>query len=158
MKIFTIQTIKNLTSSSTIRFEDINEHPTIVYVGIDPTQPDGPGCRIGTLFMSMMYQHLNEQLSTNGKGTLNGAFVRPMHYIIDEFGNLPKMGFINKIFSLDRSKNIHALVVIQAIQQMRETYNDNKMFELLNSANEIIVCSLSDPAFAKTLSERAGTG
>lgn len=157
MKIFTSQSIKNLTSSSTIVFDDINEKPTIVYVGIDPTNPDGPGCRIGTLFMSMMYQHLNENLAKNGKGTSKGAYIRPVHYIVDEFGNLPKMDFIQKIFSLDRSKNIMALPVIQATQQMRETYGDNKMWELFNSANEIIVCSISDPQFAKTLSERAGT-
>jgi type IV secretory pathway TraG/TraD family ATPase VirD4 len=154
MSIFTTETIKNLTSSSTIIFNDIIEKPTAIYVGIDTTTPDSPACRIASLFMSMMYQHLNEHLNKKASGK---AFERPIHYIVDEFGNLPKMEFIQKIFSLDRSKNIVAYPVIQTDRQIKEIYGDNKFWEIINSANAVVIADVSDPQFAKMLADRAGT-
>jgi type IV secretory pathway TraG/TraD family ATPase VirD4 len=80
-----------------------------------------------------------------------------VHYVIDEFGNLPKMEFIPKIYSLDRSKNIMALTVIQSRSQLLNNYGEHATKELLDSAQAIILCSITDASFAEELSQRGGT-
>jgi type IV secretion system protein VirD4 len=146
LKMFLSESIAHLTSKATFSMEELITKPTILYIRF------GEYKEVATLLMALCYKNLNSYLEDNHVF----SFERPIHYIVDEFGNLPKMEFVSKIFSLDRSKNIFALLTLQSKSQLLAIYGRERTQELIDSAQATIICSLSDIEFAGELSRKAG--
>jgi type IV secretion system protein VirD4 len=154
LNIFLNQNIKKITSNSNIDFQKVIDEKTIIFVNIDTSASSAADTnKIAILFMQSLYQHINDHLSIK----MLEAHEKPILYIVDEFGNLPKMEFIPKIFSLDRGKNIMALIIIQSRSQLIEIYGEHKTRELIDSSQSITICSLYDIEFAQQLSRMSGT-
>jgi type IV secretion system protein VirD4 len=149
LQMFLTNKIAHLTDTSTFDLNDLIFKPTILYVQF------GEYKEIATLLMTLAYKYLNNYLSNN---KLLSFSERPIHYIIDEFGNLPKMDFVSKIFSLDRAKNIFAMITLQSKSQLLALYGKERTQELIDSAQAIVVCSLADYELATDLSNKSGQG
>jgi type IV secretion system protein VirD4 len=147
LQMFLTNKIAHLTDKSTFTLDDLIQKPTILYVRF------GEYKEIATLLMTIAYKYLNNYLSNN---KLLSFANRPIHYIIDEFGNLPKMEFVSKIFSLDRAKNIFAMITLQSKSQLLALYGKERTQELIDSAQAIVVCSLADYELATDLSNKSG--
>lgn len=154
---FALQEIKDLTSltDKNIDFEEFIKKPTVIYLSIDTTSNEGTAANsLAVLFMEMLYSHLQDHLNKNQMT----HFPKPILFVIDEFGNLPKMEFILTIFSGNQGQNIMAMLVLQsATGQINETYNNNQRTTLFDNTQCFILTSGVNPEFAKWLSVKSGS-
>jgi type IV secretion system protein VirD4 len=147
LEMFTNQEIKNLTSSNNaeIDFDKFITEPTVIYISYDPSEKEGASNKLAVLFMELLYNHLNKYLFKNNLI----AFEKAILFIIDEFGNLPKIDFLQKMFSLDRGKNIMGLLTFQSISQINKVYGKDGKEELFDSCQCFVLCSGVNPEFAE---------
>lgn len=154
---FTIQEIKDLTAEDnekSIDFEKFIKEPTVIYVSIDTVSPDSANNRLAVLFMEMLYAYLIDYLALHDMK----AYERAILFIIDEFGNIPRMDFMLNIFAANRGQNIMAMLILQsATGQINETYSINKRRTLFDNTQCFILTSGVDPEFAQELSARSGS-
>ena len=159
LETFTIQEIKNLTTPAAegeINFRNFVEKPTVIYLSIDISNKDSAANKLAILFMESLYAFLNKYLNTH-KFHDEEAFENPVLFIIDEFGNLPKMEYMPKMFSLAQGKNIIPMLIVQSPSQLYKTYGKELTKELFDSAQCILLCSGVDVEFAQWLSQRSGS-
>ena len=153
---FAMQEIKNLTTENekSIDFKSFIEKPTIIYVSVDTATIDSANNRLAVLFLEALYAYLQDYLiETNQE-----YFKKPIHFIIDEFGNLPKMDFMLKMFALNQGQNIMPMLILQsATGQLKQTYGTNQKDTLFDNAQCFILTSGVNPEFASWLSQRSGS-
>jgi type IV secretion system protein VirD4 len=95
--------------------------------------------------MEILYSHLQTYLTKNNLA----YFENPILFIIDEFGNLPKMEYMLRMFSLDQGKNIIPHLVLQSPSQLNRKYGKEERKELFDSCQCFILCSGVDSEFAQ---------
>jgi type IV secretory pathway TraG/TraD family ATPase VirD4 len=155
LETFINQEIKNLTTpnEASIDFDKFIKEPTVLYISIDVTIKDSSANKIAVLFMELLYAYLQNYLTKNNLT----YFEKPILFIIDEFGNLPKMEYMLRMFSLDQGKNVIPHLVLQSPAQLNKTYGKEQRNELFASTQCFILTSgVDDPEFARWLSKRGG--
>lgn len=73
------------TAESEMSFDDFTDQPTVLFIKV-PDEQESRHC-IATMCISQLYKKLIE---TAGKRT-NLSLARPVHFLLDEFANLPKI-------------------------------------------------------------------
>jgi type IV secretion system protein VirD4 len=149
---FMSNSIRSATSKNTIDIEKFTESKSIIYVKIDTTIKQSA---INKLAILLMYEIYNNSRNYLIKHHIE-ALPTPLAFVTDEFGNIPKISFIPKIFSLNRSENIFALLVLQSFSQIKENYGEYVTQELLDSTQAHFILGLQDVEFANKLSKLCG--
>lgn len=63
---------------------------------------------------------------------------RPSYYILDEFAALPKLDILERLINAGRAYNCYAILGVQAVPQLHDTYGKDKADSLLSGlAQEI---------------------
>ena len=80
--------------------------------------------RFVTLFLTQTYKELVEKANANlrKKETDTAILKRRAYFILDEFGNLPKMENIEGMVTVGRSRGIRYLFVLQSFSQLNAKY------------------------------------
>ena len=80
--------------------------------------------RFVTLFLTQTYKELVEKANRNlrKKDTDTAILKRRAYFILDEFGNLPKMENIEGMVTVGRSRGIRYLFVLQSFSQLTAKY------------------------------------
>lgn len=104
-----------LTTGNTINFDELDDQPFAIFlITRDYEKSD---FLIAGLFVDWLYKHVLE-------GKEAGTQTRTMHFLLDEFGNIPAINdFENKI-STARSRDIWFHMVLQSYSQLTNNYND----------------------------------
>ena len=114
--------IAALTSENEIEFMDFDEKPNVLFFKI-PDEKENR-YKLVTLFITQMYKALVEKATRNkvlGK-TENQELLRNVYFMMDEFGNLPKLYNMDKIVTIGRSRHIFMIPVIQDFNQLDDRY------------------------------------
>lgn len=152
LQIFRNQNVANLTNFNDVDLTNFIEKPTIIFIQISDAVSSSNSSKIASLFCEILAYELNMYLS---KKSITG-FSKPILFILDEFGNLPKMEFMTQVFTLGRGKNIFALPVIQSKNQLNLIYREAKTNILFENAKAIIVTSIQDLETAEKLAKLVG--
>ena len=114
--------ILSMTSESDIDIANMDENPNALFVIV----PDERFTRhrFVTLFLTQTYKELVEKANTNlrKKQTDTAILKRRAYFILDEFGNLPKMENIEGMVTVGRSRGIRYLFVLQSFSQLNAKY------------------------------------
>ena len=114
--------ILSMTSESDIDIANMDENPNALFVIV----PDERFTRhrFVTLFLTQTYKELVEKANTNlrKKQTDMAILKRRAYFILDEFGNLPKMENIEGMVTVGRSRGIRYLFVLQSFSQLNAKY------------------------------------
>ncbi len=104
-----------LTTGNTVNIDDIGDQPFAIFlITRDYEKSD---FLIAGLFIDWVYKHILERIEA-GKQT------RTMHFLLDEFGNIPPINdFENKI-STARSRDIWFHMVLQSYSQLTANYSE----------------------------------
>ncbi len=118
LSIFNDTGICALTSASDFQTADLAEHPTALFLKI----PDEKDTRHGlaTIFMTNVYKSLIKVASSYDDLSLP----RNVYYILDEFGNMPKIEKFDKMITVGRSRKIWFNMVVQSYSQLNNVYGD----------------------------------
>ena len=107
LMMFNDRGICNMTSGAgEIDVQQMDEKPTAIYL-ILPDEKVGRH-PLGSLFISETYKKLVAKAVENG-----GTLKRRCYFIMDEYGNMPKIDGVASMFTVGRSRGIIQMPVIQ---------------------------------------------
>ncbi len=118
LSIFNDTGICSLTSASDFNASDLADHPTALFLKI----PDEKDTRHGlaSIFLTNVYKALIKVAS----GYEDLSLPRNVYYILDEFGNMPKIEKLDKMITVGRSRKIWFNMVVQSYSQLNNVYGD----------------------------------
>ena len=108
-----------LTSSSDFTASGLAERPTALFLKI----PDEKDTRhnLAAIFILNIYKTLIKVASATEELTLP----RNVYFIMDEFGNMPKISKFDKFITVGRSRKIWFTMIVQSYAQLNNVYGDN---------------------------------
>ena len=105
--------------------------------------------KIAGLFIDWVYKIMLEKAE-------NGEMCRPMHFMLDEFGNVPKIkDFENKI-ATSRSRNIWFHLVLQSYAQLDLVYSPDTAIIIRDNCNAQIFLGSQNIKTRETFSTECG--
>ena len=147
---FDSKEIAELTSTDTIKFEDIGSKKTAVYVISSDTHAAYDF--LLTIFFSQMIQQLYNFADDNG-----GRLKVPTYFILDEFANIGKIPDFDKKISTSRSRKISFSVILQNLDQLEAIYEKSYETIIGNCDTHVFLGSNSYKTveyFSKALGEK----
>ncbi len=118
LSVFNDTGICALTAASDFQAADLADHPTALFLKI----PDEKDTRHGlaSIFLTNVYKALIKVAS----GYDDLSLPRNVYYILDEFGNMPKIEKFDKMITVGRSRKIWFNMVVQSYSQLNNVYGD----------------------------------
>ena len=148
--------ILSMTSENDIDIANMDESPNALFVIV----PDERFTRhrFVTLFLTQTYKELVEKANTNlrKKVTDTAILKRRAFFILDEFGNLPKMENIEGMVTVGRSRGIRYLFVLQSFSQLNAKYGKDIGDIIKTNCNVKIFIGSDDPDTRREFSELCG--
>ena len=147
---FDSKEIAELTSTDTIKFEDIGSRKTAVYVISSDTHTAYDF--LLTIFFSQMIQQLYDFADQNG-----GKLKEQTFFILDEFANIGKIPDFDKKISTSRSRKISFSVILQNVDQLEAVYEKSYETIMGNCDTHVFLGSNSFKTleyFSKQLGEK----
>jgi type IV secretion system protein VirD4 len=112
---FDSKEIAALTSTDTIKFEDIGTKKTALYV-ISPDTHTAYNFLL-TIFFAQLINQLYNFADDNG-----GKLKEPVYFILDEFANIGQIPDFDQKISTSRSRKISFSVILQNLDQLEAIY------------------------------------
>ena len=108
-----------LTSASDFTAGALADHPTALFLKI----PDEKDTRhnLAAIFILNIYKTLIKVASATAELSLP----RNVYFIMDEFGNMPKISKFDKFITVGRSRKIWFTMIVQSYAQLNNVYGDN---------------------------------
>ena len=150
LAIFNDTGICALTSASDFKISDLAARPTAFFVKI----PDEKDTRHGlaAIFMTNVYKSLIKISSAREDLTLP----RNVYYILDEFGNMPKIEKFDKMITVGRSRKIWFNMVVQSYTQLNNVYGDTVADIVKGNCGIKMFIGSNDMSTCKEFSELCG--
>lgn len=145
-----------LTSATDIDLGHFADKPSALFLKI----PDEKDTRnsIANMFISQLYKLLIERANDNAKH--NGKepeLPRNVYFLLDEFGNLPKIERLKSFITAGRSRKIFLMLVIQDYTQLNSIYGEQDGQTIRNNCNIHIFLGTKDAKTREEFSKNAGT-
>lgn len=149
LSMFADKGICYITSGTEINFNNFIEKPTAFFLVI----PDQIKIRhpLAILCVSQLYKSLVEL--ANGLG---GTLKWPTYFILDEFGNMPKLNDFETIVTVARSRGVFLTLVLQDYKQLETVYGPEKAVTIRNNCNTQIFIGVNDMDTRKMFSDLMG--
>lgn len=142
LTLFNDRGICGLTSANDIDVSEIANTPTAIFLKI----PDEKDTRHGlaSMFVLCVYKALIKVASGNKDLSLE----RNVYFILDEFGNMPKIEKFDKMITVGRSRKIWFNMVVQSYAQLNNVYGEqvadivksNCAMKMFIGSNDIGTC------------------
>jgi len=149
LSMFADKGICYITSGTEISFNKFVEQPTAFFLVI----PDQIKIRhpLAILCVAQLYKALVEFANNFG-----GALKWPTYFILDEFGNMPKLENFETIVTVARSRKIFLTLVLQDYKQLETVYGSEKAVTIRNNCNTQIFIGVNDMDTRKAFSDLMG--
>jgi len=120
LKMFSInESMTRMLSASTFDIHALGREKCIVYIEIADEKPTY--YTIASMFIKQAY----EVLVSDAKNYPGECLPVPVHMIMDEFCNIPKIENMASIITAARSRNIFCTLVVQSYHQLQRLYGDD---------------------------------
>ena len=147
--MFSDKGICYMTSGTDVNFQNFAKKPTAFFLII----PDQIKVRhtLATLCVSQMYKTL-----VNVANELGGKLPWTTYFILDEFGNMPKLNDFATMVTVSRSRGIRLNLVLQDYKQLETVYGPNDAVTIRNNCNFQIFIGVNDMDTRKMFSDLMG--
>lgn len=152
MKLFAIDGIRNLTSSTSIPIEKLGakkEKPMALFL----LMPDND--RSLSSIISMIVTIILKQLYKTAHKT-NDCLESPVYFILEEFCSIDPIKNITELLSTMRSRRIYPSIVIQSIAQLKDRYQ-KKWENIISQCDTLVSLGVNDKFTANYVSDLLGT-
>ena len=139
-----------LTSSNEIEFGSMGEKPIALFLQI----PDEKETR--HTLASMVILQAYKELVSKANGYPSLSLPRPVYFLLDEFGNLPKIHKLEQMVTVGRSRNIWLHLVIQSYSQLSKVYDEKSADIIKSNCNIQVWIGSTDLKSAEEFSKRCG--
>ena len=145
------QSIGALTSSTDLDFSQFSDRPTALFIII----PDERDTRHGlaNIYITQLYKSLIERAN---RDKINITLPRHVYFILDEFGNLPKIQKMKSFITAGRSRGIFLMLVVQDYTQLNSIYGEQDAATIKNNCNIHIYIGTKDQKTREEFSKNIG--
>ncbi|MGN0961590.1 MAG: type IV secretory system conjugative DNA transfer family protein [Christensenellales bacterium] len=149
MGLFSDMGICFATSTNEMNLKTFADQPTAIFIKI----PDEKTTRhpIATMFVSQLYKILVDVANQRG-----GALPRDVYFILDEFGNMPKIENFETIITVARSRRIYFTLILQSYAQLTIKYGQDISATVKDNCNIHIFIASNDQNTLEEFSKRCG--
>ena len=150
LSMFSDMSICSLTSANEINFGDIATKPTALFLQI----PDEKETRhtLAAMVILQAYKSLVAKANTY----LDLALPRSVYFLLDEFGNLPKVHKLEQMITVGRSRKIWLALVVQSYAQLAKVYDDKTADIIKSNCNIQIFIGTTDLKTIEEFSKKCG--
>lgn len=150
MNMFNDRGLCGLTSTTDIDAAGFAERPTALFMKI----PDEKDTRHGlaAVFVLCMYKALIKVASAREDLSLP----RNVYFILDEFGNMPKIEKFDKMITVGRSRKIWFNMVVQSYNQLNNVYGEQVADIVKSNCGMKMFIGSNDIGTCKEFSELCG--
>ena len=149
MSLFSDMGICYATSVNEMELKTFCVKPTALFIKIpDEMQTRYP---IATMFISQLYKTLVDIATKHG-----GTLPKDVYFLLDEFGNLPKIEGFDAMITVARSRKIWFLLILQSYAQLTIKYGQEVARTVEDNCNIHIYIASNDRETQKKFSERCG--
>lgn len=119
MLAFKEATANAITRCNTVEFDDLMKEPVAIFISYRDEVKTSYA--LISLLVQNLYIHLINEANKHALGKLE----KPWYFILDEFGNFPRMADFETVISACRGRNIYFNLVIQSYAQLEGVYGKN---------------------------------
>lgn len=150
LSMFNDRGLCGLTSATDIDPSDFANRPTALFMKI----PDEKDTRHGlaAVFILCMYKALIKIAS----GREDLSLPRNVYFILDEFGNMPKIEKFDKMITVGRSRKIWFNMVVQSYSQLNNVYGEQVADIVKSNCGVKMFIGSNDIGTCKEFSELCG--
>ena len=142
--------IQKVTIKNTINFDRITDEPEAVFIKMDDLKESN--YKLAQLIILRLYQ----QIKNIAKKMPGRTLTKPVHFILDEFGNFPKFNEFAKMISVSRSYNIWYTMIVQSYSQLKMIYGEGVSNVIIENSNMRLFFGTNDFYTMKSFSEACG--
>lgn len=142
--------VRRMTSTDEIDFTSLGKQPTILYISMSDQHQTMSF--LASLAFSFAFLDLVDLADHNPGQRLKV----PVHFLMEEFGNLGYIPNIDKYLSTARSRGISINLVVQSLAQLVGTYEENLTNIILADCAIWMCLACNDESTAKLLEWRSG--
>ncbi len=142
--------VRDMTSTDEIDFASVGKRPTILYISMSDQHQTMSF--LASLAFSFAFLDLVELADSRFSQTLPV----PVHFLMEEFGNLGRVNNIDNYLSTARSRKIGINLVVQSLGQLIKIYEENMTHTILADCATWMCLGCNDEATAKLLEWRSG--
>lgn len=145
--------VADLTTGSSINIDDFatETDPVALFMITRDEAPKTYSTLVST-YVDTIYQRLVELAHEK----YNGCLKVPVHFILEEFGNLSRLENINSMMTSSRSRNIRLVLVLQSLAQLYLHYSREEAHVLIGNAHNLIYMASTDMELVEMISKRCG--
>lgn len=146
----TFESISPITYKSDFTAKDLATKPTCVFI-VTPDESTEYNFMV-SLIVKEIYGELLDYATTQKGNTLPVT----IHFLIDEFGSLPKIDSFNSMISAARSRNIRFHLILQTFSQLRQVYSEFGAANIFNNCESCICMRSNDYELEELLRRSVG--
>lgn len=150
LSIFSDMSICSLTSANEIDFGDIATKPTALFLQI----PDEKETRHTLAAMVILQAY--KGLVAKAKTYPDLSLPRSVYFLLDEFGNLPKIHKLEQMITVGRSRKIWLSLVVQSYAQLAKVYDEKTADIIKSNCNIQIFIGTTDLKTIEEFSKKCG--
>ena len=150
LSMFSDMSICSLTSANEIDFGELATKPTALFLQI----PDEKQTRhtLAAMVILQAYKALVAKANTYP----DLALPRSVYFLLDEFGNLPKVHKLEQMITVGRSRRIWLSLVVQSYAQLAKVYDDKSADIIKSNCNIQIFIGTTDQKTIEEFSKKCG--
>lgn len=150
LSLFSDSSLCSLTSSNEIEFGSMGEKPIALFLQI----PDEKETRhtLASIVILQAYKELVAKANESKNLTLS----KPVYFILDEFGQLPKINKMEQMITVGRSRNIWMNLIVQSYSQLSKVYEDKSADIIKSNCNIQVFIGTTDYKTIEEFSKRCG--
>lgn len=150
LSMFSDLSLCALTSENEIEFGSMGEKPIALFLQI----PDEKETRHTLASMVILQAYKELVYKANSYDSL--SLPRPVYFILDEFGNLPKVHKLEQMITVGRSRNIWMNLIIQSYAQLAKVYEDKSADIIKSNCNIQVFIGTTDYKTIEEFSKLCG--
>lgn len=150
LSMFSDLSLCALTSENEIEFGSMGEKPIALFLQI----PDEKETRHTLASMVILQAYKELVYKANSYDSL--SLPRPVYFILDEFGNLPKVHKLEQMITVGRSRNIWMNLIIQSYAQLAKVYEDKSADIIRSNCNIQVFIGTTDYKTIEEFSKLCG--
>ncbi len=149
MGLFSDMGVCYATSVNEMDLKTFTDQPTAIFIKI----PDEKTTRhpIATMFVSQLYKILVDVANKRG-----GELPKTVYFLLDEFGNMPKIENFETIITVARSRKIFFTLILQSYAQLTIKYGQDVSATVKDNCNIHIFIASNDDGTKEEFSKRCG--
>ena len=150
LQMFSDNGICYLTSGTDLDLEHFADKPSALFIKI-PDEKDSRHA-LANMYISQLYNALIERANRE----IEICLPRNVYFLLDEFGNLPKIEKLKAFITAGRSRKIFLMLVIQDYTQLNSIYGEQDAATIRNNCNIHIFIGTKDSKTREDFSKNCG--